>query len=167
MEKLIEKISRYHLLNNLIPGVLFLYLLDMIGVYSIDMGNVLKVAFLGYFAGMVISRVGSVIVEPFFQVCKIVKYAPYQDYLQAEQLDKKISALLADNNVYRTLTAMFLLLLILFIGHLIPVVDDFMHTDWATIILLILLLSLYVLSYRKQTAYVRKRVKKINNQTVE
>lgn len=167
MEQLIEKLSRYHLLNNLIPGVLFLYLLDMTGIYCIDMGNVMKVVFLGYIAGMVISRVGSVIVEPFFQVCKIVKYAPYQDYIKAEIIDKKIPALLVDNNVYRTLTAMFLLLLILFVGHLIPVVNVFMHTDWATIILLTLLLSLYVLSYRKQTAYVRKRVNKANNQTVE
>lgn len=167
MEKILEKISSYHLLNNLIPGMLFIYLLDMLGIFSVEMNEVLKLLFLGYYAGMVINRVGSVVVEPLFQTCKIVNYAPYPDYLKAEQTDKKLSALLADNNVYRTMTAMFLLLIVLYIGHMIPKVDAFMHTDWATLLLLVCILVLYVLAFRKQTSYIRKRVKKANNQLVE
>lgn len=167
MEKFLEKISRYHLLNNLIPGVLFLYLVNLLCIFSIDMSDILMVLYVGYFAGSVINRIGSVTIEPWFNKWKIVNYASYQDFLKAEGLDEKIPTLLADNNMYRTFVAMFLLLLVLFVLHLIPIVDDFLHTDWANLIALSLLLLLYILAYRKQTAYICKRVRKANNQPIE
>lgn len=161
MDKFLEKLSRYHLLTNLIPGVLFLYLLEMLGIFSIDMSDWLKVLFVGYFAGMVMSRIGSVVIEPWFKKWKIVKYAPYPDYLKAEKEDGKIQELLADNNMYRTLVAMFLVMVLLEIGHLIPVVDDFIHSDAAIIVLVTGLLLMFVMAYRKQTGYIRKRVERI------
>ena len=167
VEKLIDKISRYHLLNNLIPGVLFLYLVNLLCIYSIDLSDILLMVFIGYFTGSVINRIGSVTIEPWFNKWKIVNYAPYPDYLKAEGIDEKIPTLLADNNMYRTFVAMFLLLLVLYIGHLIPIIDKFMHTDWAYLVTLSLLLFLYILAYRKQTSYIRKRVKKAINQPVE
>ena len=167
MEKFLEKISRYHLLNNLIPGVLFLYLVNLLCIFSIDMSDILMVVFVGYFTGSVINRIGSVTIEPWFNKWRIVNYAPYSDFLKAEGIDEKIPTLLADNNMYRTFVAMFLLLLVLYVGHLIPVIDHFMHTDWANVVALCLLLLLYILAYRKQTAYIRKRVRKATNQPVE
>ncbi len=161
MDKFLEKLSRYHLLTNLIPGVLFLYMLNMFGIYSIDMSDWLRVLLVGYFTGMIISRIGSIAIEPWFQKWKIVKYAPYSDFLKAEKVDGKIQELLGDNNMYRTFVAMFLLLTILEIGHLIPVVDGFIHSDAAVIVLLLGLFLMFVLAYRKQTSYIRKRVEKI------
>ena len=161
MDKFLEKLSRYHLLTNLIPGVLFLYLLEMFDIFSIDKSDWLKVLFVGYFAGMVMSRMGSVVIEPWFKKWKIVKYAPYPDFLKAEKEDGKIQELLADNNMYRTFVAMFLVMVLLEIGHLIPVVDDFIHSDTAIIVLVTGLLLMFVLAYRKQTGYIRKRVEKI------
>ena len=161
MEKFLEKLSRYHLLTNLIPGVLFLCFLNMLGIFHIDLIDWVKTLFVGYFAGMVISRVGSILIEPWFKKWKIVKYAPYTDYLKAEKEDAKIPELLADNNMYRTFVAMFMLLALLEVGHLIPAIDELMHTGWAAIVLIVLLLLLYVFAYRKQTGYIRKRVEKV------
>ena len=161
MDKFIEKLSRYHLLTNLIPGILFLYLLDILGIYSIDLNEWLNALCMGYFAGMVISRVSSIVIEPWFRKWKIVKYAPYPDFLKAEKEDTKLSELLADNNMYRTFVAMLMLLALLEVGHLIPVVDDFLHSSWAAIVMITLLLLLYVLAYRKQTNYIRERVGKL------
>lgn len=161
MDKFLEKLSRYHLLTNLIPGVLFLYMLGIFGIYNIDMSDWLRVLFVGYFTGMIISRIGSIAIEPWFQKWKIVKYAPYSDFLKAEKIDGKIQELLGDNNMYRTFVAMFLLLALLEIGHLIPVVDEFLHTDAAVIAFLVGLLLMFVLAYRKQTSYIRKRVEKV------
>ena len=160
MDKFFEKLSRYHLLTNLIPGVLFLYLLNMLGIFRIDMSNWLKALFVGYFSGLVIGRIGSIIIEPWFKKWKIVKYAPYPDNLKAEKADSKLPDLLADNNMYRTFVAVFMLLLILEIGHLIPSVDELMHTQWAVLVMIGALLMLYVMSFRKQTTYIRKRVEK-------
>lgn len=167
MEKFLEKLSKYHLLTNLIPGVLFLYLLNILRIYYIDMGDILKVMFVGYFAGMVISRISSVVIEPWFQCWKIVKYAPYSDFINAEKVDGKIPELLEDNNMYRTFVAVFMLLLILYIGHIIPAVDVLMHTQWAVLVYIVLLLLLYILAFRKQTTYIRKRVSNANNKPIE
>ena len=161
MDKFFEKLSRYHLLTNLIPGVLFLYLLNMLDIFSIDLSDWLKTLIIGYFAGLVIGRIGSIIIEPWFKKWKIVKYAPYPDYLKAEKDDSKLPDLLADNNMYRTFVAVFMLLVLLEIVHLIPAADEFIHSELAVLILLTCLLLLYVLAFRKQTNYIRKRVEKI------
>ncbi len=167
MEKFFDKLSSYHLLTTLIPGVLFLYLLQMLGIYSLNMTNWIMTLFVGYLAGMVISRFGSIVIEPWFKKWKIIKYASYLDFLEAEEKDIKIPELLADNNMYRTFVALFFVLIVLEICHTIPAVDVFIHTRWAVLIFLALLLLLYILAYRKQTVFIRKRVKKANNQQIE
>lgn len=160
METFLDKLSRYHILNNLIPGITFLYIIDVIGIYGTAFDNAYGVFFIGYIAGMVLSRLGSVIIEPWFKSWRIVKYAPYPDFLKAEQKDSKINTLLEENNMYRTLVTMFIIVLLLYGCSLIPVVNTFMHTKWATLVLLVLLLVLYALAYRKQTSYIKKRVEK-------
>lgn len=167
MDKYLEKLSRYHLLTNLIPGVLFLCLLNMLGIFNIDFTDLVSVFFVGYFTGMVISRIGSIIIEPWFKKWKIVRFASYSDFLEAEKKDVKILELLADNNLCRTFVALFLILIVLEVCHIIPVVDEFIHTRWAVLALLVFLLLLYVLAFRKQSSYILKRVKKANNQPIE
>lgn len=163
MEQFLDKLSRYHILNNLIPGIAFLYIVNAIGIYSTAFDNAYGVFFIGYIAGMILSRLGSVIIEPWFKKWKIVNYAPYADFLNAERKDNKIMTLLEENNMYRTLVTMFLIILLLYGCSLIPIVNTFMHTKWATLVLIALLLLLYVLSYRKQTSYIRKRVENALN----
>lgn len=158
MEHFLDKLSRYHILNNLIPGIAFLYIVDVIGIYKTAFDNAYGVLFIGYIGGMVLSRLSSIIIEPWFKKWKIVNYAPYPDYLKAELKDNKISTLLEENNMYRTLVTMFIVVLILYGCSLIPTVNSFMHTEWATLVLIVLLLLLYILAYRKQTSYIRKRV---------
>ncbi len=162
MEKFLDKLSRYHILNNLIPGISFLYIIDIIGVFSIDFNNAYGVFFIGYIAGMTLSRLGSVITETWFKKWKIVNYAPYEDFLKAEPKDEKIGILLEDNNLYRTLVTLFIVVLLLYVCSLFPIINAFMHTKWAILVLLVLLLLLYVLAYRKQTSYIRERVEKVN-----
>ena len=48
MEHFLDKLSRYHILNNLIPGITFLYIIDVIGIYTIDFDNTYGVFFIGY-----------------------------------------------------------------------------------------------------------------------
>lgn len=67
MESLIEKLSRYHILNNLIPGIIFICLLNILNIFVIDMDSITQLLFIGYFSGMTLSRIGSVIIEPFLK----------------------------------------------------------------------------------------------------
>ena len=63
IESLLEKLSSYNLLNNLLPGAIFCYLLKTI--VNIDISNnIVEDLFVYYFIGMIISRIGSIIIEP-------------------------------------------------------------------------------------------------------
>ena len=158
METLLDRLSSYNLLNYLLPGVLFLVLVDILDIADIDESNILLMIFVGYFAGMFISRVGSVVIEPWFKKMRIVEYAKYEDFVKAEAKDSKIPTLLSENNLFRTFIALFLILLVLFSICLIPQAKEWLRTPLAKIIVLLLTLVLFIVSYSKQSNYIRKRI---------
>jgi hypothetical protein len=158
MENLLDRLSSYNLLNNLLPGVLFLVLIDVLEIAYINESNILLMLFGGYFAGMVLSRIGSVVIEPWFKWWKIVRYAKYEDFLKAEVKDVKMPTLLSESNMFRTFVAMFLLLLLLYGVCLFPSTKEWLRTPSAIIVMLVLLLILFTVSYRKQSTYIRKHV---------
>lgn len=167
MESLIEKLSRYHILNNLIPGIIFICLLNILNIFVIDMDSITQLLFIGYFSGMTLSRIGSVIIEPFLKKINIIRYADYKDYLEAESIDPKISNLLEDNNMFRTFVALFLVLVILAVGNSIRVIKIFYNSNYAIILLLVSLFVLYLCAYKKQTSYIRRRVNKANGKLID
>jgi len=158
MEKLLEKISAYQFLNYLIPGLIFVYSIEYLGIYDLQDDNFLLMLFGGYFAGMVLSRIGSLLFEEYLLKWKFIEFASYRDFKEAELKDSKITTLSTENNTYRTLLATFFLLFIMYGMSLIPCVSDFMHSKWMWLVVLALLCVLFLFSYRKQTSYVRKSV---------
>lgn len=163
MDKFLERISAYQFLNYMIPGTLFLVLVDVLDIYDLPLDNVFLMLFGGYCSGMVLSRIGSLLLEYYLKKWHFVVFAPYGDYKNAEAKDPKVGILSTENNLYRTLLATFLLLLLLFGLNLIPCVNEFMHTPWMALIAIFLLTQLFLFAYRKQTSYVRKRVEHIVN----
>ena len=163
MDKFLDKISAYQFLNYMIPGTLFLVLVDILGVYDLPLDNVLLMLFGGYCSGMVLSRIGSLLLEYYLKKWKFVVFAPHGDYKDAESNDPKVGVLSTENNMYRTFLATFLTLLFLFGLNLIPCVKEFMHTPWMALIAIVLLTLLFLFAYRKQTSYVRKSVEIIVN----
>lgn len=161
MDKFLDKISAYQFLNYMIPGTLFLVLIDVLGVYDLPLDNVLLILFGGYCSGMVLSRIGSLLLEHYLKKWKFIVFAPYGDFMDAESKDSKVGVLSTENNMYRTFLATFLTLLVLFGLNLIPCVNDFMHTPWMALIVIVVLTLLFLFAYRKQTSYVRKSVENI------
>lgn len=62
MEKIIEKISNYHIFNHLVPGILFIIISDYTLGTSIYNDDIIYLFFISYFIGIAISRIGSLIV---------------------------------------------------------------------------------------------------------
>jgi hypothetical protein len=58
-----EKISSYNIFNNLFPA-LFVYLLERSTKVILSTDDIVKNIVLYYFAGLIIGRVGSIIIEP-------------------------------------------------------------------------------------------------------
>lgn len=165
LTQIVEKISSYNIVNNLYPGILFVYVLKIMFGTNLLSNNWFENLIVFYFVGMVLSRVGSIIIESVMKKIKIIKYAPYQDYVKASSIDPLVATLSETNNTYRTLLSAFICAFMYKLGASINEIClknkiTFLqeNKDW---ILLTLLIFLFVFSYVKQTSYVRKRVESV------
>lgn len=163
MDKFIEKLEEYKIFNYLLPGIIFTYLLKYYVGIDIFQSNVIEMAFIFYFIGSVISRFGSVVIEEILKKIKLIKYSNYNDYINAVKKDDFIKKLLISNNTYRTLCAGFLLILI--IKGVKELVNYFnLQTGIIYTIVIIFGFILYLLSFKKQTGIIVKRVDKVKSE---
>lgn len=163
MDKFIEKLEEYEIFNYLLPGIIFTYLLKYYVGIDIFQSNVIEMAFIFYFIGSVISRFGSIVIEEILKKIKFIKYSNYNDYINAVKKDDFIKKLLISNNTYRTLCAGFLLILI--IKGVKELVNYFnLQTGIIYTIVIIFGFILYLLSFKKQTGIIVKRVDKVKSE---
>lgn len=160
MKDLLDKLSSYNIFNYLLPGILFVGLSKEITSFSLVQDNLLIGLFLYYFIGLIISRIGSLTVEPFLKWIKFVKFADYKDYVKASELDPKVDLFSEQNNMYRTLCSLPIALILF---KIYGGIEEFLswNTDTRDITLLIGLLILFLFSYRKQTKYVVQRIETV------
>lgn len=158
MKDLLDKISSYNLFNYLFPGILFAVISKEFTSYSLLQDNLIVGAFIYYFIGLVVSRFGSLVIEPLLKRISFLKFADYKEFISASKKDDKLELLSEINNMYRALFSMFILLLLLKLYELIEFIFPILKY-WNTYILVLLLLVLFLLSYRKQTNYITKRIK--------
>ncbi len=62
-----EKITRYNLFNYLLPGMIFVIFISQttnLKLIEISSTNIVVLLFLAYFLGTIISRLGSLFIEP-------------------------------------------------------------------------------------------------------
>lgn len=157
MNHLLDKISSYNIVNYLLPGALFAVFATRLTAFNLLQSDVVTGAFTYYFIGLVISRVGSLLVEPALKKLGVVKFAPYEDFVTASAADSKLEILSEVNNMYRTLASMTLCLLAAMAVDTILASVPRLHSVFVYV-LVILLAILFVLSYRKQTGYISKRI---------
>ena len=160
MKEVFDRLSSYNIFNCLLPGALFAGLGEKITTYSLVHENFLIGLFLYYFIGLIISRIGSLTVEPFLKWIKFVKFADYKDYVKAAELDPKVDLFSEQNNMYRTLCSLPIALILF---KIYGGIEEFLswNTDTRDITLLIGLLILFLFSYRKQTKYVVQRIETV------
>jgi len=159
MEDLLKKISPYQMFNFLMSGAVLVVALSK--TTNIDLGtdDVVTTFFLYYFIGLVISRVGSLLVEPTLKFLRVIRFRPYPEYVQAAKLDAKLDTLSQENNTYRTLIATFLVYLAIYLT------DKHAHQAVAGKSSLIftvgacVLVILFAFAYHKQTKYITERIK--------
>tara|TARA_R110000868_G_scaffold122877_2_gene325780 strand:- start:13822 stop:14313 length:492 start_codon:yes stop_codon:yes gene_type:complete len=158
MSELLAKISSYNIFNYLLPGVLFVAFAKIWTGFSFVQDNLVIAAFVYYFIGMVISRIGSILVEPILKKFGFLNFAEYADFVRASAKDAKIETLSEANNSYRTLCALFISLLFLKLFDVVAQCLPFL-SNGRTCLLLGSLFLLFLFSYRKQTSYITKRIR--------
>jgi len=157
MEDLVKKISQYQLFNFLLSGTILAFLLSKTTSFNLIFDNVLLGFFVYYFIGFIVSRIGSLTIEPLYKFLRFIKFVSYDRYLSAVKIDTKIDTLSQENNTYRTLIAMLLIYGILYVLY-IWLGEEFLKQSWVIIGGVIFLIILLSLAYRKQTKYIVSRV---------
>jgi len=157
MNELLNKLSSYNVFNYLFPGAVFAYIIDSVTPHKLVQNDIVVTLFFYYFIGLIISRIGSIIIEPVITGEWFAPHAKYEDYLSALDMDESIATLSEQNNMYRTIIS----LMFTIIGVLIYdwLVNAYLWIDYlSTYIILGILIILFLLAYKKQTAYIVKRV---------
>lgn len=159
MSELLNKISSYNFFNYLLPGIVFSELVNKFSSFSFKNNDIIIYLFICYFLGLILSRIGSIMIEPIYKKINIIKYAPYSEYLKAKDKDNGINILMEQNNLYRTLCGIPILLFIF------KLYDFFIYKmkgfeQWSWLIINILLLIIFSFAFHKQTKYITNRIRK-------
>lgn len=158
LKLLIDKLSQYNFLTNILPGtVLCVVLKHMVGYDMFVSEDWYLMGIVFYFVGMVNNRFGSLVVEPLLKCSHFVEFAPYKNFVSAEKKDTKITTLSMENNIFRSYVSVFTLSLLAY-GYKFGLNIVVSCPISEKLLLIILLLMLFAFSYRKQTNYVKKRV---------
>ena len=160
MKAVLEKLSAYSIFGYLLPGSLFVILGERLTSFSLIQRSWIVGIVLYYFIGLVISRVGTLIVKPVLERIGLVRETSYDDYVEASESDSRIDILSAQNNLFRTLCAMVMMLIGLKIGEKVIGVLPWGAAVYDFIVLVALFI-LFVFSYRKKTQELVRRAKHV------
>ena len=163
MAKFTQAVTSYNLANYLLPGILFVIFVDKMTNYSFLQKDMIAGLFLYYFIGMIVSRIGSLFVEPLLKQVGFLKFADYSDFAHASKEDEKISALSEQNNQYRTMVTMILMLGFLKLWEVC--VADVLPNNAELLVFLLASLILFMHAYKKQTEFIASRVNRHKNKT--
>ena len=166
MKAVLEKLSAYSIFGYLLPGSLFVILGERLTSFSLIQRSWIVGIVLYYFIGLVISRVGSLVVKPVLERIGLVREVSYNDYLEASESNSRVDILSAQNNLFRTLCAMVMMLIGLKIGEKVIGVLPW-GADVYDFIVLVVLFILLLFSYRKQTQELVRRVKHVQQKGQE
>ncbi len=125
--------------------------------YSFIQEDLVIGVFVYYFIGLVVSRLGSLIIEPLLKLVSFVKFTSYSDFVAASKKDPNLDVLSEVNNMYRTLVSVCASVLFLMVYESVKV-KFFWINGLEIYALLILLFVIFLFAYRKQTSYITKRI---------
>lgn len=157
MKDLLDKISSYNIFNFLFPGVIFSVFVSKTTSFNIIQEDVVAGAFVYYFIGSVISRIGSLVLEPLLKRTKFLSFAPYEDFVSASKIDPKIEILSETNNTYRTLCSAAICVALMHLFDFL-IRESYVSPKFASLTALISLFILFLMAYKKQTSYISQRV---------
>ncbi|MBF4801315.1 hypothetical protein [Aeromonas hydrophila] len=159
MNELIKNISSYNIFNNFLPGVIFCALVESFFSIKIASSDIVSNVFYYYFIGVVIGRIGSLIIQPLFVRGKLVSMETYARYIEATKKDSKIEILSETNNMYRTILSTIICLLF-FSGFNSACAHVELINEYKFQIIIISLIVVFVFSYKKQTKFITERINK-------
>jgi len=157
MKDFLTQLTSYNLLNHLFPGAIFCILGDKFTGLPLVQENLVSAFFFYYFVGLVLSRIGSLVVEPIVKSRTVTQNSNYPKFVAAVTKDPKIDLLVEINTLYRTLIAFPFVLALLKIYTTWSSIEPWVQT-LGPYLLGLLLSVIFFFSYKKQSKYISDRV---------
>jgi hypothetical protein len=152
-----KNLSSYNLFNNLLPGVVFCVVVSQLFPVSLLQKDIVTGVFFYYFIGLILGRIGSVVIEPMLKKIGFLSFSKYSDYVEASKIDAKLDILSETNNMYRSIFSMSLAIVVTALHfYLVEHIEDF--KTYSIYAYILGLTVLFAWSYKKQTNYIKSRV---------
>lgn len=91
MNSILEKLDPYQILTNLLPGAFFGFGIRFFLNLELPTNHISEDVIIYYFMGFIISRIGSLVIEPILKKIGFLKFAPYQDFVNASNANSKLT----------------------------------------------------------------------------
>ena len=149
INSLFNKLSAYQLLSLMLPGASLLGTLKFIFTIDIKVNeNIWWFLLASYVVGIILSRIGSLLIEEVFKKMGFIKGYNVGNYIAKRKEDDMVETLLSFANLYRSLCALSIVLII------VTMVKGYGFCDyWHYFLLEVLLLLLFTFSFCKQYNY--------------
>ncbi len=110
VKDIIDKLSSYNIFNYLFPGFVFVIILKESSSYIHSPEFTVQSIVVIYFIGLVLSRIGSLIIEGLLLQLRLIKPIDTQTYIEKIKDNTRLEILFEAMNMYRTLSSMSLIL---------------------------------------------------------
>ena len=156
LKNLVDKLSSYQFFNFIFPGALFLGILLYVGVNIKLIDNIWWFLLASYSIGICVSRVGSLVIEGALKRCNYIEQYDIKVYATKLKEDSFTGILLEIANMYRTLSALGLVLIVVSVFF---VCQEEYVTFWILLIVGLSLTALFTKSFIKQYNYLIDKLK--------
>lgn len=158
--QLLDKISPYQVFCNFLPGFLVVNGFCYLSSVALCTHNFFETCIIYYFFGVVVSRIGSVVIEAIFRRFKWIEYAPYNDYLTSLAKDSSLADLSRESNMYRSLLTGSVIVLVIHVANRLYPINWCSGKCFAAFLAVLVLL--FSLAWIKQVRYIKKRIDKFS-----
>ncbi len=154
----LEKISSYNLITNLIPGAVLTEAFRAAGFPVVNSSSFAAWTVLAYMLGLVSNRLGALATK--IKALGGARKNRYEDFVKASIEDKKLEILVETANGYRTFIGACIIFSLVNVSNYFVRIND---NSWAlyTALLLASLFIIFTTSYRRQNLFIEKRVRRI------
>lgn len=156
LKSLVAKLSSYQFFNFIFPGSLFLGILLYVGINIKLIDNIWWFLLASYSIGICVSRVGSLIIEEALKHYNYIEEYDIKVYATKLKEDCFTGVLLEIANMYRTLSALGLILIVV---SLFFVCQKECITFWILFFVGLCLTILFTKSFIKQYNYLIDKLK--------
>lgn len=157
MESLLQKLANYHLLNYLIPGYVFLWLVGRLLRQDFFPPDPLQIAAVSYVVGVLLSTLSRSFTERMLQAIRVKEQTTYDEFVLAETRDPKLTAMNEAGDMFAALATAILFAMIFHVVAL--TLPGLLEHPVAIVMLMAVALAILVIAYRRRMATISRRVR--------